>query len=385
MKPSQPKRVLYASHWWLEEMMGAVAHYAAHYGWHLNFEMCLTGEPPEDWRGDGIITTFSGDLGKMKRFLAEADCPAVSLNQNVPEIDIPRVDIDIEEVGRMAATHFLERGFRSFAAYTPHTHYATALGYASFERSVAEAGHTVHYLRWQQERGRARDSWPNRGKWLALKLRKLPKPLAVLAIEVECPAQVIEVCVAEALMVPDEVAVLGCLDMPVFREATSIPISKIITDHVAQAREACRLLRRMMAGEPAPAAPIHIAPTGIVTRRSTDTIAATTPHVAKAVRFMLDHYTEPIGVPDAVRVSGMSRSGLYYAFDSDLGESPGAVLTRIRIDKAKRMLRETDEKITTVSEACGFGDPVNLYRHFKDTLGLSPRAYRKQAVQQQSS
>lgn len=385
MKQPRPKRVLYASHWWLEALMGAVAHQAANYGWHLNFEMCLTGELPQHWKGDGILTTFSGDIDRMKRFLSAANCPTVSLNQNFPEIKVPRVDIDMTAVGALAATHFLERGFRSFAVYTPHTWHASRLAHAAFEQAVAEAGHTMHKLIWQRRRNRAPDSWPDRFRWLCRQLRNLPKPVAVLAVEVECPAQVLEACMAESLAVPDAVAVLGCLDMPVFRQATVIPTSNILVDYAAQAREACTLLQRMMAGEPVPTENIHLQPAGIITRRSTDTIAAQTPEVTKAIRFMLDHYAGPIGVPDAVRVSGLSRSGLYYAFESDLGASPGVILTRIRIDQAKRMLRETGEKIASISERCGFGAPVNMSRHFRDKLAMSPSAYRKQATQQGSA
>lgn len=378
MKRSRPRRILYASHWWLEELMGAVAHYAAEYGWHMSFEMCLTGKLPSALDGDGIITTFSGDPDKMKRFLAAARCPAVSLNQNYPEIDIPRVDIDMQVVGRLAAGHFLERGFRSFAVYTPHTCHATRLGFASFAEAVGKAGYTVHELYWPRKRGGTRDSWPSRQHWLQRRLRQLPKPVAVLATEAECPVEVIEACMEEGLAIPDEVAVLGLLDMPVFRQCTTVPLSSITADFDTQARKACDLLHRLMEGEPPPAEPILIPPTGIVIRRSTDTIAAATPQVAKAIRFMLDHYAEPIGVPDAVRISGLSRTGLFNAFEADVGESPGALLARIRIDKARRMLGETSEKIRTISETCGFGASINLQRHFKQRLGISPAAYREQ-------
>ena len=378
MKRLRPRRILYASHWWLEAMMGAVAHYAAEYGWHMSLEMCLSGNLPRKWSGDGIITTFSGDLNKMKRFLAAARCPAVSLNQNYPEIDIPRVDIDMQAVGRLAAGHFMERGFRSFAVYTPYTYHATRLGFASFAESVGKAGYTVHELYWQRKQGETQDSWPSRRNWLKRQLRRLPKPVAVLAVEVECPVEVIEACMEERLAIPTEVAVLGLLDMPVLRRCTTVPLSCMDVDFETQARKACDLLHRMMEGEPPPAEPILIPPTGIVTRRSTDTIAAATPQVAKAIRFMLDHYAEPIGVPDAVRVSGLSRTGLFNAFEADVGESPGSVLTRIRSDKARRMLVETSEKVGAISQSCGLGKSINLQRHLKRRYGMSPAAYREQ-------
>ena len=81
----------------------------------------------------------------------------------------------------------------------------------------------------------------------------------------------------------------------------------------------------------------------------------------------------------AVRASGMCRTRLFRAFQQDVEMTPRAVLNRIRLDKAKRMLLETDEKLRSVAEACGFGDPMNLHRHFKRRLNISPGAYREQA------
>lgn len=67
--------------------MGAVARHAVEYDWHLNFQMCLTGDLPDEWAGDGIITTLSGDPDRMARFLKAAGRPAVSAE---PELSIYR-------------------------------------------------------------------------------------------------------------------------------------------------------------------------------------------------------------------------------------------------------------------------------------------------------
>jgi LacI family transcriptional regulator len=188
-----------------------------------------------------------------------------------------------------------------------------------------------------------------------------------------------EACSSESISIPDEAATLGLHDSPIFRNCVTVPLSCVAVDYDIQARLCCDLLAQMMEGEPAPSEDILIPPSGIVTRRSSDTIAAQTPAVSRAIRFMLDHFAEPITVDHAVRASGMCRTRLFRAFQQDVEMTPRAVLNRIRLDKAKRMLLETDEKLRSVAEACGFGDPMNLHRHFKRRLNMSPGAYREPA------
>jgi LacI family transcriptional regulator len=166
-----------------------------------------------------------------------------------------------------------------------------------------------------------------------------------------------------------------------FRECSVVPLSSIDVDDDAKARTACDLLEAMMNGAPAPKEPILIPPKGISIRASTDTLAASTPAVAKAIRFMLDHYASSISIDDAVRVSGMSRTRLFRAFKEDLGQTPHAVLTRVRLEKAKTMLSGTDATLREVAAACGFGHPVGLHHHFKRSVNMSPGAYRKHARQ----
>lgn len=224
----------------------------------------------------------------------------------------------------------------------------------------------------------------NRHHWLRRELRRLPKPLAVLAGATLGPAEIIEAATEEGLDVPHDVAVLGMFDIALFRESTMIPVSTIVHDFENHAEVACDLLARLMDGALPPATPILLPPVGIAARRSTDTLAARVPAVARAIRYMLAHYSDPLNVTDIVRVCGISQTGLYKAFKDDLGKALHEVLTRIRMQNAKRMLEKTDEKLRTVAEECGFGDSVNLFRQFKRRLGMTPAAYRKEALSKHS-
>ncbi len=381
---SDPKRILFASFWWAEDLMCRVAHHAVRHGWHLDLQMCLTNEIPRTWSGDGIITARSGDNESIHTLLAGSGCPVVSLNINSHPHGIPCVVFDLRESSRLAVEHFLQRGFREFAFYSRRLKvlYNSQIAHAAFRQKVETAHGTLHDLDWKEEQGDATDTWENRQEWLQRKLRDVPKPVAIFSAESECAVEIIEACYHERLQVPDQVSVLHMGGSNFFSECSIVPLSFVDVDNDAKARMACELLEAMMNGAPAPEEPILVPPKGICARASTDTLAASNPAVTRAIRFMLDHYADSIGIDDAVQVSGMSRTLLFRAFKADLGQTPHAALMRIRLDKAKTMLQETDAKLSQVAQACGFGHPVGLHHHFKKVLNMSPGAYREFARQE---
>jgi len=385
MKPTTPspphvlgrKRVLYASNWWLEELMNSVAHYATEHGWRLDLQMLLSGEVPEFWNGDGILTTRSLENEDARTFFTEAECPVVSLNLNSSQHGVPTVNADVQQLCRLAVDHFEERSFQNCAIYVSQESYTNSCFSSEFGAAVAAAGQRLFVLDGSQERADRTDTWAKRQAWLSTKIARLPRPVGVFATDSGAAAEVFDACAAAGFSVPDDVAILSSIGIPFFSQCTPVPLSSVNHDHDTQARVACDLLEKLMAGGLRPDGPILIPPKGLSARGSTDTLAASTPAVTKAIRYMLDHYAEPISIKDAVSVSGMSRTRLVKHFKQDLDLTPHQVLTRIRMDKAKRMLRDTDETLETVSEACGFGHPVGLHHHFKKAMNMPPGEYRK--------
>lgn len=369
---SQRKRILFASPWWHSELVNGIVTHAAKKGWRMDLRPCFSGDLPETWNGDGYATMLGG-IEDQRRFIANATCPGVSLNENFPDVDIPIVTGDKTAAGRLAAEHLMDRGFRSYAFYASEFSPAGRPRFVAFADRLAEAGHSVQVLSAVDEQIEEAD----RPAWLRQRLAEIDKPVGLFAFNDRNAIEVIDTCLDELLDVPDQVAVLGLLDMDVFRHCTSIGLSSIAFDSDEIARVACDLLERMMDGEPPPAEPILLPPTGVRVRQSTDTLAAHKPIVARAVRYMFDHYQEPIDIDHVVQHVGGSRGGLFKAFRNDMGCTPGRALMRIRIDKAKRMLVESDEKAYAVADACGFGKPVNLHRAFQKLVGDSPIAYRK--------
>ena len=73
---------------------------------------------------------------------------------------------------------------------------------------------------------------------------------------------------------------------------------------------------------------------------------------------------------------GVSRSTLDRLFAAEIGHSAGAEVKRMRITKAKRLLRTTDMKLDAVAAQCGLCHASYLIRTFRSVTGVTPHAFR---------
>jgi AraC-like DNA-binding protein/ligand-binding sensor protein len=73
----------------------------------------------------------------------------------------------------------------------------------------------------------------------------------------------------------------------------------------------------------------------------------------------------------------LSRSALYRLFADHLGEGVAAMVRARRMDRARRLLRDTTDPIRHIASACGFTDDAHFRRVFRDEHGLSAKAWRE--------
>jgi LacI family transcriptional regulator len=111
------------------------------------------------------------------------------------------------------------------------------------------------------------------------------------------------------------------------------------------AYQAAALLDRLMAGKKPPKEMVRVPPTGVATYRSTDIVAVDNLQTARALRFISDHYSNPLmGVRDVVAATGLSRRELEKAFRQELKRTPNEEIVRVRIDAIKKLLDTTTLK-----------------------------------------
>jgi LacI family transcriptional regulator len=209
-------------------------------------------------------------------------------------------------------------------------------------------------------------------------LRHLPKPLAVFAAADETALRVLHACEHLGLRVPEEVAVLGCHNDYLTCNFASVRLSSVDDDLELQGYRAARLLDRLMDGEPAPDAPVIIPPKGIVTRASTDIMAVPHREVAIALRFIWQHFREPIQTSDVAKASGLSRHHLMRLFQTHIGRSIAEEISLKRIEHAKQLLMETNLKAWQIGEEAGFSSIVHFSSAFSRIVGQAPSHFRSE-------
>jgi LacI family transcriptional regulator len=141
--------------------------------------------------------------------------------------------------------------------------------------------------------------------------------------------------------------------------------------------EAARLLDQIMTGQRPLRKPRFLPPTHVVTRQSTDIVAINDPDVSAAVALIHRQAMQPLRVSDIAREVGVARRGLERRFRKLLGRSPLDEIHRVKIERAKGLLVNTDLAIPAVARAAGFGSPQRLGAIFRQHTGVSPHIFRR--------
>jgi LacI family transcriptional regulator len=370
-----PRRVLMALGYYDPQLHRGITRYAREAGWVLDTSMAHYGVLPDHWRGDGVITILLSERDDITRFISRQKVPVVALYADAPHVQIPRVVLDDVQIGRLAAEHLLERGFTDLGFYRFTDLRAVQDREAGFRHAVQQAGRNFHLLDWH---GTAqRDRRLNWFDWLQRELAKLPLPIALMAQSDHRATYLLSACEAAGLAVPEQVALIGVDNDEQACEFASVPLSSVDCNRETMAYEGARLLDRLLNRGRPPKRPITIPPRSVVVRHSSDIYAVADLATARALQFIREHFREPIGVEDVIRASRTSRCGLYRAFHKHVGRAVGEEIDRQRVEHAKKLLRETHQKLHAIARLSGFSGAEHFTRTFRRVTGEPPSAYRR--------
>ncbi|WNR45686.1 helix-turn-helix transcriptional regulator [Paenibacillus roseipurpureus] len=101
--------------------------------------------------------------------------------------------------------------------------------------------------------------------------------------------------------------------------------------------------------------------------------------IGDVLAYLIGHYQENILIEDLVLRFPVSRSQLFTLFKETTGTTIGQFLTEYRLNAAKRLLMESDQTVTDIASATGFGDISHFFHVFKKETGLTPKQYRVEA------
>ena len=99
--------------------------------------------------------------------------------------------------------------------------------------------------------------------------------------------------------------------------------------------------------------------------------------VAVVTKYINSHYAEKITLEDMAEMAGFTATYFSELFRETTGTTFSAYLNNIRMEEAKRLLRDTDEPVYMVAEKTGYKDPKFFSRQFRKSVGVKPADYRK--------
>jgi len=95
------------------------------------------------------------------------------------------------------------------------------------------------------------------------------------------------------------------------------------------------------------------------------------------VAYLGEHCTEQLRLPEVAQHFGMSPQYFCSFFKSHLGRSFVQHVNFLRIERASRLLRETDQPIMDIGFTVGFENFSYFIKRFRTVFGCTPSAYRK--------
>jgi LacI family transcriptional regulator len=320
---------------------------------------------------DGIIMRE----GPFMKEILGLRIPAIVSNYATEHIPgLPNIISDHVAIGRMAAEHLIERGFRQFAFCGYPDFFWSRQRCEGFTQRITEAG-----LEWTDYRPpkAIRQHWKNELPFMMKWLKSLPKPVGLFTCVDERSQQVAEACKKSALRIPDEVAIVGVDNDEMICMLSSIPLSSVAITAEKGGYEAAAALDRMMKGKKR-VAPIKILPSHVVTRTSTDIVSVADDHVARALTFIRDNSTRELQVNDVAQAAGLSRRVLEKRFRNILNRSIYEQIRQERVGLIIKLLADPTLRITDIADVMGFPDAAHIARYFRSQTGLSTATYRQQ-------
>jgi transcriptional regulator GlxA family with amidase domain len=99
--------------------------------------------------------------------------------------------------------------------------------------------------------------------------------------------------------------------------------------------------------------------------------------LAAALELMESHPGEPLSRSDTARRIGLSTRQLDRLFSGKLGVSHATQYRRMRLERARDLLRQSAVPITEIALGCGFSSASHFSRAYRDAFGVTPASERR--------
>jgi LacI family transcriptional regulator len=351
----------------------------SHTGWIILMDpmMEMTMENLNHWNPDGIITSIH--IPAIKEINRIKHTPIVGFGSYSEKTDAdfkhPVVTSNQEEIGRMAARHFINLGLKNFAFCGGNEQapwciqrkegFLEELSKNDLSAEIFSENFSVHF------------SMPEAVKAIGTWLNKLPKPSGVFVFFDGWARWLADSCVLEGIQVPQEISILGVDNDRWLCELAQPKLSSVDPNISTAGYIAADILNAMFQGKSNIEKVTYVNPVEIVARDSSNFMVFEDPEVAFAMRYICEHACDPITPGDVLKVTGMSNSTAYRKFMKAIGRSIHSEIQRTQMNRAKKLLITTNMNVTAIAKQTGFNNVRYLTKVFRDTTGFTPTKFRR--------
>src|SRR6056297_430609 len=117
-------------------------------------------------------------------------------------------------------------------------------------------------------------------------------------------------------------------------------------------------------------------PTGPQRSSLVERVGTQSPAILDAVEAMESNIADPLSLPHLAQIARLSPRQLNRLFRQHLGQTTHAYYRRLRLDKARNLLRNSALSLTEVALATGFASSSHFSRAYRAEYGQPPSRYR---------
>lgn len=362
------------------EIFAGIQRYAEEYDWvsiideFAHDTLCRTRHTVDLY--DGIVARANHQLA---RHAARLGVPVVNVWPSSPARHLlPGVFPDSAETGRLVAEHLLARGFRTFASLTSTKNIDNELEVKEFRRQIEEAGFTCVTTHLPQDPQRDIANWRKTVQMVDRTMDAWKLPVGVYVGQEVCGRLVVQAGHRRGWRIPEDLAIVAGKNEVALCEKPHPSLTSVEIGYERIGYAAAELLGRLMAGHAAPEKSLRLSPHGLVVRESTDVFAVDHAIVAAALAYISANSHHQIGPDDVARAVGAQTRTLQNYFYKTIQRPIATEIRRVRIERAKRALAQSDRTLAAIAREVGFASIQRLYEVFRREIGMSPGEYRRQ-------
>ncbi|WP_394240788.1 AraC family transcriptional regulator [Vibrio astriarenae] len=177
----------------------------------------------------------------------------------------------------------------------------------------------------------------------------------------------------ENIMVPQQVSIIGIDCDPIENEISPISITSIDISPFEIGKLAANVISSYR-----PANNQFYVPWRLEENDSCTSTEESDCLVSRALFFIYNNYQNSIKVTDVARYCRVSRKTLDNRFFAAKNITVHQYIADQRLDKCKRLLKETEQSVEDIALQCGYPHQSYLYQVFRKNVDCTPLEYRKE-------